>query len=177
MMFDGSLIQIEYDFIGQRLKKHRLCYYPCPIILDYKDSGFDNDLDYIEEVVCLKLFDEVSNLVEKRTTSEIKDGEDFLHEATKADTQFAMRTPIRFDFDEDSAGTNHSASHMHMSHYDCRIPVFGPISVGHFIRFIFRHFYPKQWDSNTQIQASTVRYLSHTIARDECNDLYLDWKE
>jgi hypothetical protein len=39
----------------------------------------------------------------------------------------------------------HPASHLHLLDEVCRWPVFGPICVGHFIRFIFRHFYPKIW--------------------------------
>src|SRR5260370_14700033 len=34
ILFDGAIVQISYDFSGNNLIGHRLCYYPCPFDMD-----------------------------------------------------------------------------------------------------------------------------------------------
>jgi hypothetical protein len=34
VLFDASLLQISYDFIGNQVSAHRLAYIPCPFLLD-----------------------------------------------------------------------------------------------------------------------------------------------
>jgi hypothetical protein len=37
---------------------------------------------------------------------------------------------------------------MHLINAECRWPVSHPVSVGDFIRLIFRHFYPNMWGTH-----------------------------
>jgi hypothetical protein len=123
ILFDGSLLQISYTFRRNNLIKHRLCFYPCPFYLEpdewelYQQAGLGL-LDIFEPLS----FDKFQN-------------------------HLRLQSPVRFDFDLDSATEDHPASHLHLLREDCRIPVFAPLSIGHFVQFVFRHFYPEQWQS------------------------------
>ncbi len=58
---------------------------------------------------------------------------------------FRLRSPVRFDFDQLRAEPGHPASHVHFQHEECRMPVIAPLSVGRFVEFVFRNFYPHWW--------------------------------
>jgi hypothetical protein len=121
ILFDGSLLQITYKFRRRELVEHRLCYYPCPFHLDREEWEMYQEMG-------LGLLDLL---------------EDFSLEEFQG--HLRLRSPIRFDFDLQRAGENHPASHLHLGQQHCRIPVFAPLSIGHFIRFVFGNFYPDQW--------------------------------
>ncbi|HUF97152.1 MAG TPA: DUF2290 domain-containing protein [Ilumatobacter sp.] len=57
-------------------------------------------------------------------------------------SSFALRTPIRFDFDPSAAKQGHPAAHMTLNSIDCRIACVAPMHVGRFVDFVFRNFYP-----------------------------------
>ncbi len=116
ILFDGAIVQISYDFSGNNLIGHRLCYYPCP---------FDMDPGLIR-------IEPLGDLI------------DMYKENRETTTN--LRSPCRFDYDEENAESDHPTVHMHIIRANCRWPVSGPLSVGHFIRFIFRHFYPDIWN-------------------------------
>src|SRR5579872_5540794 len=116
VLFDGSLIQISYVLERTDVIKHRLCYYPCPIVINNEDLVDFGLLDLIELI----------------------DYEEFR-------IRLRLQSPIRFDLDLDSVAGDHPASHLHLSREDCRVPVCAPLSIGQFIGFVFRHFYPDQW--------------------------------
>ncbi len=115
---DGSLLQMSYDFKRDTLKGYRLCYYPCPFDLD-------------KELLIKEPLLELVNLYAESGSSSIR-----------------LRSPIRFDYAIDSANEGHSAAHVHINHKECRVPVVSPLSVGHFIDFVFRNFYPETWQLN-----------------------------
>jgi hypothetical protein len=115
ILFDGGMIQISYDYSGSDLIGHRLCYYPCP---------FDMDPALLRTEPLADLIDIYKDNRETATN---------------------LRSPCRFDYDEQNAESDHPAVHMHIIRANCRWAVSGPVSVGHFIRFVFRHFYPDIW--------------------------------
>ena len=57
------------------------------------------------------------------------------------DSDVALRSPIRFDFDRHAAGQGHPASHFTINGIDCRIACVAPLHVMRFLDFIFRHFH------------------------------------
>jgi hypothetical protein len=61
---------------------------------------------------------------------------------------FRLRSAVRFDFDLQRAAVNHPASHVHFQHEECRLPVVAPLSVGRFVEFVFRNFYPHWWSEH-----------------------------
>jgi hypothetical protein len=115
VLFDGALLQISYDFEGHDLVGHRLCYYPCP---------FDVDPEWLR-------------------TDPLADVIDMYRENSKS--RINLRSPCRFDYDEQNSGSDHPAVHMHLITPGCRWAVSRPLSVGDFVRFVFRHFYSDIW--------------------------------
>ena len=57
------------------------------------------------------------------------------------DSDAALRSPIRFDFDRRAAVHGHPASHFTINGIDCRIACAAPLHVMRFLDFIFRHFH------------------------------------
>ena len=133
LLFDGSFIQISYDFEDQELIAHRLMYFPCP---------FDLDQELLE---IFPLVDVVDMYQESGTPC------------------VRLRTPIRFDYDNASAANHHPASHMTFQWSHCRIPVVSPISLGHFIQFVFKNFYPNIWRFQEFLQTWPTIHFSPTI--------------
>jgi hypothetical protein len=118
VLYDGAIVQLSYDFVGDSLVGHRLCYYPCP---------FDLDLDLFPS-------EPIGDIIAFYSESK--------------DISVNLRSPLRFDYDEANAKMGHPSVHMHVIKPDCRWPVTHPLSVGDFVRFVFRHFYPALWSAH-----------------------------
>jgi hypothetical protein len=144
VFFDGSLLQISYDFEGHDLVGHRLCYYPCP---------FDVDPEWL-------LTDPLADVID--TYSESRG------------VKTNLRSPFRFDYDEENFGSGHPAVHMHLIKANCRWAVSRPLSVGDFIRFIFRHFYSDIWSVQPFLQ-ELPRWNAgtHTIVAAEESEVHV----
>jgi hypothetical protein len=132
ILFDGSILQLSYDFKGGSICAHRLSYLPCP---------YDIDQDLLRSEPLLDLLDVYNN-----NMASIK-----------------LRTPLRFEYDADGATTDHAATHLTMLWSHCRWPVSHPMSVGHFIKFIFQHFYPELWKEFDFIRSWPDEKRSKTI--------------
>lgn len=155
LLFDGSLLQITYTFEGNRLVKHRLCFCPCP---------FEEMPELLAEGEALL------DVIELFISGE---GEKALLQYESG--KMRLQSSIRFDFDEKSFGENHPASHLTLSNMECRIPVFAPLSIGHFIQFIFKHFFSKQWEKHSFIRQWSCKRLNRTItSEEEQKHIYLD---
>lgn len=115
ILFDGAVLQFSYDFTGDHLIGHRLGYYPCP---------FDVDQDLLRTEPML----DVIELYESHSPSSIR-----------------LRSPLRFDYDLQSGSDEHPTAHLTLLSSHCRWPVVAPLSPGHFVRFLFKHFYPSLW--------------------------------
>ncbi|MGH9715601.1 MAG: DUF2290 domain-containing protein [Candidatus Acidiferrales bacterium] len=115
VLYDGALLQMSYDLQGDDLVGHRLCYYPCP---------FDMDPELLQ-------------------TEPIGDVVDIYRESSSSSIN--LRSPCRFDYDPASPEGTDPIVHMHVIRSHCRWPVTAPLSLGHFIKFVFRHFYPEMW--------------------------------
>lgn len=118
ILFDGSILQLTFDFLGRDLAGHRLAYIPCPFVVDDDIQLLLQEEPVLDVILLLRA-----------------EGERFLR----------MRAPIRFDYDPDAGTDEHPASHLTMNHSECRVPAHGPLSLGHFVDFVFRHFYPDEW--------------------------------
>ena len=51
VLFDGAIIQLAYVFFRGELIKHRLCYYPCPVNVDFRNEEYESFVDFIEEAI------------------------------------------------------------------------------------------------------------------------------
>ena len=129
LMNDGALLQLSVDIRNDSLVGHRMCFYPCPVIVPL-------DFDILA-------FDELDFLLMQELESHLKAIESGLDPES---VTLRLRSPLRFDFDPDAASAIEPASHVHISNSVTRIAVHAPLSVGHFVQFVFRHFYPEVWD-------------------------------
>ena len=112
LLYDGSLLQITYDFSsGTRIMGHRLLYYPCPYDID---EQFFNDLEDLSP----------SDIVKLQQPGDPKG--------------LLLRSPLRFDYDSSFQGDLHPSSHLTFGTRSCRLAVVSPISLGHFVKFVFR---------------------------------------
>jgi hypothetical protein len=116
LFVDGSIVQFFYYLEKDRVTKHMLCYYPCP---------YDFSPEEIEELGISDLPDIIG-------------GDELLG-------RIKLVSPIRFDFDLKPRPKDHPFSHLSAIKDTCRIPAFGPISVGHFVRFVIRYFYAERF--------------------------------
>lgn len=164
LLFDGSIIQLCCLFQGNDLIKHRFLYYPCPIIFPEDELGlFQSSID-------------VLHLLDLYITKEAKQMQSYIENSGFQGYCGRLRlfAPIRFDYDLKAKKINHSASHMTVNNEDCRIPVFGPISEGLFIRFILRNFYPQKWEDIVDFQNISLDCSQRSITKDEMFELYFD---
>ena len=144
VLYEGSLIQMSYDFDYSRLIGHRLLYFPCPFDLDLK-------------------------LLETFTLSEVVD----LYESQEAPS-VRLRSPVRFDYDSYASSSTHPASHMTFQWSHSRLPVMSPISPGHFFQFVFRNFYPALWNVHPFIKEWPIHKVERTITPEEESVLHLN---
>ena len=144
LLFDGSLIQISYDFVQSRLIAHRLLYFPCP---------FDLDADLLDS----EPISEIVDLYLDQTVTAVK-----------------LRSPVRFDFDVAAMSDTHPASHMTFEWSHCRVPVMSPMSVGHFVQFVFKNFYPKMWNVHNFVREWPIYHFEESITPEERTALHLD---
>jgi len=111
-MLDGALIQMTYEFAGSSLQRHRLAFFPSPILEEFQQ---DPDI-YLNDV----LHGDVTsrNIV-----------------------PFLLRFDhdSREDNYEELA---HPKSHLSLGQYpNCRIPMTSPMTPVRFLDFVLRNFY------------------------------------
>jgi len=89
--------------------------------------------------------------------------------ASSESTDVRLRSPIRFDFSR-REGATYASSHVHLLWSHCRCPVFAPLSLGHFVRFVFSNFYPDLWCRHSFLQEWPQEPTRRTISPDqECS--------
>lgn len=147
MLYDGSLLQLSFDFNGVEVCGHRLVYLPCP---------FDLDLDLLRSEPALEVVDACGSSL----------------------NDVRLRSSIRFDFDPVTHRSGHPLTHVSLLWDHCRWAVSHPLSVGHFIRFVFRHFYPEVWHSHEFVrQWPQERVAKGDLRVDEASLLHVAWRE
>lgn len=120
ILFDGSIVRVQFKFRKNILLQESLLYWPAPIIIPEEDV----DELGIREAVNMYFSDEESRR-----------------------KKVIMRSPIRFDFDSTNVSELHPATHVHMQHANCRISAKRPICFNTFIKFVFKNFYPDSYPS------------------------------
>lgn len=147
ILFDGAMLQLAYTFSGNNLKKHRLCFYPCPIRFNSRE---------LEDFT----IDQLLEILEGRDLKE----------------RLRLEGPLRFDYDIDAGTKLHPASHLTISRTSCRVPVSAPLSVGHFVKFLFSHFYPEQWSTSKELRKWACTTGDSCLPDVEEDRLYVHWK-
>ena len=148
VLYDGAILQLSYEFNYDRLVKHRLLFWPCPVQFNEEDLNEFNLSDLVELALAS---DEVTNRV-------------------------CLVNPIRFDYDRDACRPDHPASHAHLGRSACRIPVRAPLSVGHFVDFVFREFYPQEWRSYEWLSSWPKHEFDESVTQEERLRLHFSWR-
>jgi hypothetical protein len=143
ILFDGSVIQLSVDTLRDEIVGHRFCFFPCPFDLQ------------AEDLLQLPLLDLVK-----------------LHEEAGLE-HLRLRSPMRFEYDPRNASENHPVCHVHFLWSHCRCSVVAPISLGHFIKFIFSHFYPQVWQKHSFLRDWPTAMGTRTISAAQENHLHL----
>lgn len=144
---DGSLLQITYDIGGGILIGHRLAYVPCPLPLEAAMLREEPMLDVIE------------------TYSEC--GLDELR----------LGGMIRFDYDPDNQAAGHPAAHLTLNSAHCRIACAGPLRLGRFVEFVFKHFYPETWGAHPFLgRLAGSGWAGRTVTSEERDELHVSWR-
>jgi len=165
LLFDGSIIHFGLVFQNNILIKHRYLYYPCPIDFNVVDMISDViSVDDIQSIIDKYLREEASNILLNLGNINNPDITSYIK----------LSSPLRFDFDIYAQNEGHPASHFTVDCEDCRIPVFGPLSIGHFIRTIFHNFYPDIWEAHEIINQWNSEINDRTISETECKDMYFE---
>lgn len=147
LLFDGSLLQVTYDFSGRELTAHRLAWVPCPFAIDPELLQVGSPLEVI----------------------------DMYADGGPGDIE--LRTPIRFDFDLERAVEDHPATHMTLNSSSCRLACAAPLRLGHFTDFVFRNFYPDLWRAHPFFNGLSRRpWRSDTITLAETKTLHISWR-
>ena len=134
-LFDGGLVQVDYTIKGDEIMGHRLCYMPCPFSYQPEEwAGYA-----LSEIPSMM---SVGDLI--------------------ADARLA--SPIRFDFDKEFSDDKHTHSHLTVNKQTCRIPAYGPVSLGHFFRFVLRYFYETDFDNGPWLVDVRPRLFTRTLA-------------
>jgi hypothetical protein len=174
MLYDGSVFRARYLFRRNNLEKHHLSYYPCPV--DLTDSELQADIPIAEHFDNL-LHEALANFDWQLYIGEEKEGTENNRIEDPKKPILLMKAPIRFDYDPDARNENHSSSHAHIMNPDCRIPVFGPLSLGHFFSFVFRYFYPEEWKENDFIRNWPKEQGNRSITNSDMNDIFFEWRD
>lgn len=158
LMRDGALLQLSIDISGNDVVGHRFGYYPCPILLP---EDF-NVLDF-EALDLLLIYELEANLASLES------------ETYLVPNQLRMRSPLRFDYAPHAASESEPASHLHILNRDSRVAVHGALSVGHFIQFVLKHFYRREWDDHAlhELTRWPMRDLSRTISVEDEGNLHI----
>jgi hypothetical protein len=147
LLFDGALLQVTYDFVGDDLRGHRLAYIPCPFSLDLDLLRTEPILDVLE-------------LYEDQGSANVR-----------------LRASIRFDFDPDAQQLGHAAAHATLNAPHCRIPCVSALSLGHFVAFVFQHFYPEIWHVHEYLRViPKQRLVTRSIIEAEEGLLHFAWR-
>lgn len=159
---DGALLQMSFTFRNGKLTRNRLCYYPCPLIFNQAD--WDPTaiplLDFLDDLFADEINEVLKAIVEPESSS--------------ATIRLRLRGPLRFDFAPDQQAPLHPSSHVHIEGEGVRVPVFGPLSIGHFIRFITRHYYPSIWMTTDALRAWPQALATRCVTIEEEGCLFLD---
>lgn len=112
LMLDGALIQMSYEFISERLIRHRLAFLPSPRLLDYQSYPEI----YTEEML-------YTDVVEKGAVSV----------PLRFDYDARTGVPVVL---------KHPTSHLTLGQYlGCRIPVTAGLTPHAFVEFLLTSFY------------------------------------
>ena len=175
MLYDGAIFQLFFVFRRIDLVKHSLSYFPCPAEIPTDFPVADQAISDIVDQTLYSAYESLEwlHLVRESATGLPRKQ---LHSKQRGSFQLRlnMRSPIRFDFDPASSGHLHPASHVHIGHPDCRIPVFAALSFGHFVKFVFMNFYSELWAKHQFLREWPLDEHNRSLAQEDAIHLHFN---
>lgn len=86
-----------------------------------------------------------------------------------------MLSPLRFDYDPENTKEYHPTAHLHLSKETCRVPIHSALSLGHFIKFIFSHFYYDIWIEDEYLKNFPLTQHNTCISDLEQKMMHFRW--
>lgn len=124
LLFDGAIIQIQYQFIKNVLIRHILSYFPNPYILPYFKIPEEFEAMFYSDQVYADQVSAIDALI-----------------------------PIRIDYSPEHQDVIHPMVHLTFHGIkDCRIPLVAPLSPMRFIKFILMNFYTQKFNELYEIE-------------------------
>lgn len=146
LLYEGSLLQLTYEFEGSQVMRHRLAYVPAP---------FDFDEELLREESPADVLD-----------AYLAGGFDGLR----------LESVLRFDFDREAGAPGHPSSHLTVNSSDCRIACKSPLHVGHFAEFVFGNFFPRLWRAHPFLSGLSSKDLERqTLTHEEARGIHVAW--
>src|SRR5207245_2532733 len=68
----------------------------------------------------------------------------------------------------------HHYSHVTTIKKTCRVPAFGPLSVGHFLRFVLSYFYQSHFSNDESFDELQARSYSRTLSMPPGHELFFE---
>lgn len=138
-MAAGGLLQMEYEFSGNTIRRHRLAFFSAPYNQEIQSSP---EVQFEEQSIFTVL---PPNLV-----------------------PFPVRFDFAAESDPKEK-TPHPKSHLTLGQYeDCRIPVSAPLNPNMFVDFILRNFYYNAFiPSEPSFPRSNARFLPTILDKEQ----------
>lgn len=174
LLKDGGVLQLSFAFERDVLVKHRLSWIPAPVQFDDQATEEVDVADLVDEALIaagLQIVDDDDQAEE--------DGQGAEEEGVEipGKTDLLLVAPVRFDFDSRAAAEDHAASHLTFNRASCRIPVYGPVSLGHFVRFTFKHFYADEWKRNDRMRQWALRFGERLVTAAQQEEIFIDCRQ
>lgn len=88
----------------------------------------------------------------------------------------ALRSAVHFDYDEARSAPDHPTVHMSLNADSCRVPCVAPMRLGHFVEWVFKHFYATLWQSDRYLRSlARSGWGGPTISEPQAQGLHLSW--
>lgn len=125
LLNDGGVVQMLLDYRGKSVLKYRYAYLPCPISLTGGEKIY--------------LYSEGEKRDSLRRSLSSMDGSDFRD-------SLVMVAPLRFEWKQDQDLEDEPKSHVHLGVSEGRVAVSHPVSAWNFLHFVFKNFYPNEFE-------------------------------
>lgn len=152
ILYDYSLICVEWEAKKSGITRHRYFYIPCPINSDV----------FSERPAEIEIADFFSQLDRNALSNHL-----------------ISQGYLRFDYTTDIVmkEMHHPIAHMTMISPECRVAMRSPLSAGDFFNFIFDNFYPQYSDFWLDYQPQLRALCEDTIRDEEINRMHIFWAD
>jgi hypothetical protein len=85
-----------------------------------------------------------------------------------------MVSPIRFEYDAVQSDELHPQSHITVNRETCRVPAYGPISAGHFLKFVLFNFHQGVFANLNNLNELKSVIFTRTLSRPIRHEIFVE---